>query len=397
MPSPLTLSSEARVVFRSAAGIIPAAELDALCARVTDWPRLFGLAEYQVASLAVWKSLQAAPASLERVPDAFAEGMRRLALVGDLRMQHLARRAQQSVEALSAAGVQSLLLKGAALGALRDPTFRSRPMTDVDLLVRRSDVAKASEALLGAGWKVTENKVYLEMLKDAHHLPHFVDPSLPGMRLELHVALMPDDQPFGITEDSFWASARPAPAPFAGAMVPSPTHLLLHTAVHYAWQHTLVFGGWRTFRAVQLILELPDLDWDAFVAEAKATKSATCAYWTLRLAATLCGISVPPRVLESLEPPTAELLRRPLERHYVALNAPGESTPSPSEKLTRYLWYAALRPRWSGHADPGRYDPEHKWEKAYGTASTETASERYLRHMKNASGWSRYLRETLLG
>jgi len=395
-PRPL-LSPEAKLVFRTAADNVTAAEWATLAGAVMDWPRVLALAEFQLASLPLWRALESSPEAKSLAPADFAESLCHVAVQGDLRMQQLARRAQQTVEALRAAGVATLLLKGAALGALRDPTFGTRPMTDVDLLVRRADATRATDALVAAGWCMTENPVYLEMLQGAHHLPHFVDPTLPGRRLELHVALMPEDQPFGIDEELFWAAAQPAVHPFAGAYVPSPEHLLLHTAVHFAWQHTLAFGAWRTFRAVQIAIALPTLDWDRFIEEASRTKGRSSAYWTLRMSTQLAGIAIPAAVLSALQPPTPEFVLKSLERHYAALNAPGERPSSPSESLTRYLWFAALRPRWSGHGDPGRYDPENRWAKAKGRASTETSAQRYLRHVRQLGAWVRFVRETLLG
>lgn len=391
------LSPEARLVFRTAAADVKADEWRQLVEGVRDWERVFRLADRQVAAMALWRVLKEIPGVTTAVPQDFAEALRRVALVEDLRMQQLARRAQLTVEALNAAKVPVMLLKGAAIGALSDPSFRSRPMTDVDVLVAADNVEQAASAITSAGWSLTENPLLLELLKDAHHLPHFVDPSQPGVRLELHVSLMPHDQPFGITDESFWAAACPAPVPFAGAAVPSPAHMMLHATVHFAWQHMLMFGAWRTFRIVQLVSQLPAFDWEQATTTARAAKAGTTMYWTLRLAQTMCGIEVPAKVMAAVAPPTPERIRGALERHYVALNAPGEGPPIPADKLTRWLWWAALRPKWSGHSDPGRYDPERRWEHALGKVSTETAGQRYWRHLRNAGAWVRFARKTLLG
>jgi hypothetical protein len=268
-------------------------------------------------------------------------------------------------------------------------------MTDIDVLVKREDVERATAAVLAAGWKLTENPVYLEMLKDAHHLPHFVDPALPGMRLELHVMLMPDDQPFGFDEALLWHDARPAPPPFDGALVPSSEHMLLHACVHFAWQHTVAFGAWRTFCVVSAMIAQPDFSWERFTETALAVKAGTTCFWTLRLAQTMAGIPIPERVLARLAPPTPNIVCRALERHFIAQIAPGEGPVSPSVKLTRLLWRMALRPGWSGHANPGRYDPEQKWAKAYGTASTETRTQRWMRHARGIGEWTRFASKTL--
>lgn len=386
------ITPEARLVQRTADPDFGTVECFALLTAVHDWPRLIHLAAREVAPLALWRAVRGLP---ESVPAETLASLQQGAVELDLRMQQLARRAQQTTRALSERGVPCLLLKGAAVGAIIDPTFRARPMTDIDLLVHREDVERASAAVLAAGWKLTENPVYLELLQDAHHLPHFVDPALPGMRLELHVMLMPDDQPFAFDESLLWRDARAAAAPFDGALVPSANHVLLHACVHFAWQHTLTFGAWRTFRVVAAMVRQPDFDADRFANEALAVKAGTSCYWALRLARTMAGITVPERMLARLAPPTPAWVCDALERHFIAQIAPGEGPRSPSVKLTRLLWRMALRPDWSGHENPGRYDPENKWAKAYGTASTETRMQRVFRHLRGIGAWARFARETL--
>jgi hypothetical protein len=380
------------LVQRTADPALGAVEAFALLTAVRDWPRLVQLATREMAPLALWRAIKGMP---ESVPAEALSTLQQGAVQLDLRMQQLARRAQQTTRAFAEAGVPCLLLKGAAVGAIVDPTFRARPMSDIDVLVHRNDVERAKAAVLTAGWNLTDNPVYLEMLQDAHHLPHFVDPTLPGMRLELHVMLMPDDQPFGFDETLLWRDARPAPPPFDGALVPSSEHMLLHACVHFAWQHTVAFGAWRTFRVVSAMLAQPDFNWERFTDTALAVKAGTTCFWTLRLAQTMAGIPVPERVLARLAPPTPDIICRALERHFIAQIAPGEGPVSPSIKLTRLLWRMALRPDWSGHANPGRYDPEQKWAKAYGTASTETRAQRWMRHARGIGEWTRFASKTL--
>lgn len=387
------LSPELRLVFRSADPDASGPELVGLVAAVSDWERVFFLADREVAGASMWRALRSAGAEL---PPAVADALRKRAMISDLAMQHLARRAQETVRLFVERSIPVLLLKGAAVGALADPTFRARPMTDLDLLVHGDDVPRARATVIEAGWPETTDPVLLELLKDAHHLPHFVDPQIPGMRLELHVKLMPHDHPFALSAADLWRDARPAPAPFAGASVPSPEHLLLHGCVHFAWQHTMHFGAWRGFRSIATVVATPAFDWDRFVGEARAAKASTSCYWTLRLASRLGGLRIPSATLDALSPPTAAWLRDALERHFIAGLDPTERAPSPSVKMTRLLWRAALRPHWSGHRDPGRLDPEHRWERARGTRSTETTSARLLRHLRSYHDWWRFVTGTLL-
>ena len=393
MTTTSSLSPELRLVFRSADPRAPGDEILATVAAVREWDRVLFVADREVAAASLWRTLKRAGAEL---PPLVGDALRKRAMISDLAMQQLSRRAQETIRLFGERGIPVLLLKGAAVGALTDPTFRARPMTDLDLLVHRGDVPPARAAVIDARWPETTDPVLLELLQDAHHLPHFVDPQMPGMRLELHVMLMPEDQPFAFGESDLWREARPAPAPFAGASVPSSEHLVLHACVHYAWQHTMQFGAWRSFRSIAAVTSAPGFDWELLVREAKATRAATACYWTLRLADRLAGVRVPDSALAELAPPTAKWLRDAIERHFVALLDPGEGPASPSQQLTRWLWRAALRPQWSGHRSPGRLDPEQRWARARGTLSTESTAARAWRHARSYRDWWRFVVGTLL-
>ncbi len=387
------VSPECRLVFRSADPALDAADWESLARDVQDWDRALGIATKEAAISVLGRGLLSATT----VPPAISDQLKMPVMLRELQMQQLAVRAQRTVTLLAEAGIPVLLLKGAAVGAYADPTFRARPMTDVDLLVHRADVGRARDVIIASGWPETTDPVYLELLQDAHHRPPFVAPEIPGVRLEMHVTVMPDDHSFAWDERDLWRHARPASAPFTGALLPSPEHMVLHACVHFAWQHTLHFGAWRTFRSVALLTRSPGLDWDALVRQAIAAKAQTSCYWTLRLGRRLAGLQVPDPVLARLAPPTPEWARAAVERHVIAAIAPGESPRSPSERATRLLWRVALRPKWSGHRQAGRHDPDQRWTKAYGTASTETAPQRYLRHLRSYRDWWRWVTETLLG
>lgn len=388
------LSPEARLVYRCVDPQVGAEELGGLASQVRDWPRVARMAAREAAVPQLWRGIAGLA---DAMPADVAQYLRANAVLTDLQMQQLSLRVQKTLAALRDAGVGVMLLKGAAIGALHDPTFRSRVMTDVDLLVREDDIARAKAAVIASGWPETTNPVYLELLQDAHHVPPFEDPQLPGLRLELHRHLLPDDHSFAFGEADLWRDARPAPAPFDAALVPSDVHLVLHAAVHYAWQHQMAFGSWRTMRSLALVIRPGGFDWDALAQTATAAKAGTSVYWTLRLLQRLAAVPVPQETLERLAPPTIEPLRAMVERHVLAGAAPGEWPGSPSERLSRTMWRLALRPRWSGHAQPGRHDPEARWAKAYGTASTETRWQQLRRHAGMTRDWWRFVRGTLFG
>lgn len=381
-------------MFRSADTRCGTEEFERLAAAVGDWDRAVTLADAEYASPGLWRALR----SMRALPAPAAEYLRRAAMFSDFRMQQLAMRLQETVAAFAAAGVPVLLLKGAALGAFVDATFRLRPMTDIDLLVRLVDVPRARAALTAAGWRETDDPTLHAMIDAGHHhLAPFLDPRLPGLRVELHVSLFPDDHSFAFDESHLWRDASPAPAPFAGALVPSPEHLLLHACIHFAWQHTMVFGAWRTFRLAGAVILLPGFSWERFAESARSARAATSCYWTLRLARRMCALDVPTDVEARLAPPTPEFVRAALERHFIAALVPGEAPPSPSLGISRLLWRAALRPHWSGHRIADRWDPDLRWARALRGTEPEPLLARVRRHSVRARHWWDFVALTLFG
>lgn len=385
------LSAECRLVFRTADPRCPPAEIAGLVRQVVDWERVVVIAERELATTHLARAL---PAGNESIPPEVFDLLRRRAQVIELRMQYFARRLQQTCATLAARGIPFMLLKGAATGAIVDPTFRLRPMNDGDLLVRQEDTGRASKAIEASGWLASTDEVLRTLLAGAHHLPPFVDPQMPDIRLELHISPLPFNHPFAFDVSMLWRHARPASAPFAGALVPSPEHLLLHAALHFAWQHPMTFGSWRTFRVIALISAMPEFSWERFVSEALGARAVTASYWTLRLSARLSGIDAPGDVLRRLTPPTPNWVLDALERHFIATIAVGESPSSPSVRLNHLLWLAAIRPQWSGHATTRRWDHENLWGQAYGV-STESSWKRFGRHLAGYRRWTGFVMRTL--
>lgn len=392
-PSAATCSAECRLLFRSADPGAPPEEIRALAGAVRDWARVAVIADREMATAGLAEAL--VRAGHDVVPPAVVAHLRAEALMTAFRMQRLAARLRETVGALHAAGVPVLLLKGAAVGALLDPTLRSRPMADLDLLVPESALGTAEAAIARTGWQRSTDPVLSSLLQDAHHRPPFFDPEVRGLRLELHTRMLPAEHSFVFEEDDLWRDALDAPAPLEGARVPSIEHQLLHASTHFAWSHTMRFGAWRTFRSLHLLQRAGVVDWERAAAFSRTSRAGTCCYWTFRLARTLAGMPVPESVLRRLSPPNPASVQDALERHFIAGLAPGEGPECPSVRLENLLWRLALRPRWSGHARAGRWDPTNRWGRAMGIVSDETAGDKVRRHLRGLGRWWAFAARTL--
>jgi hypothetical protein len=212
---------------------------------VSDWERVMAIAERELATAHLARALHEIG---KGVPADTLEDARRKALALELRMQYLARRVQQTCAVLTDRRIPFMLLKGAAAGALIDPTFCWRPMNDADILVGRKTQAapaKPSKRRMvvnpGRGPAQTAGGGH-------HHLPPFLDPRCPGLQVEL--TSLTSSQPSVRSIPGCCGATRPAaPLSCAGSIGGAPA---LHAAVHFAWQHAMTFGACRTFRVVSL-------------------------------------------------------------------------------------------------------------------------------------------------
>jgi len=381
-----SLSPEAQLLLLTAGGEKNDPAIKVLLAKPIDWAKLGWLAEQERATPVLWRRVSANAALPEE-----AQSLHRLAMVSEFRMSHLESRLLSALGTLEAAGTEAVLLKGAALALTVYGSFVARPMSDVDLLVRREDAERARDALTAAGWTASTANTPA-FYEGHHHLPPLIDGMGTKTTLELHTSLFFEGHPFALTSDDIRARAERVTVHGRTVLVPSVHDQLLHLCLHFAWSHMMATGAWRAFRDLDALLRTERVEWKEFTKLAKETRGASACYWTFRLARALAGVQVPAWVERALAPPEPEFALRRLEQHFTYDLLPTENI-SPSLWLTYTMWRAGLRPRWSGH---GRVRP---WDRADELLAAERPgrAQRLLFHLKNARSWSRYARLVLLG
>jgi hypothetical protein len=384
------VTPEARALLLTAGGAQNDPALRALFGRGIDWQRLLWIAEWERATAAVWARLRSL--GVDGIPQEVGASWERLAMVADFRAMWLEERLATTVRALAAAGVDVVLLKGAALVQGPYAGFRERPMGDLDLLVAPERAQEAWDVATRNGW-MWDNVAYpAGRYSLHHHLPPLLDERRTGVRLEIHTSLSVETHPFALQFGEVVAASRTALISGATARVLDSPHQLVHLCVHFAWSHMLQFGSWRMFRDAGALIARGHVDWDAALAVAHRSGASSCCYWTLELASSLANVPVPGEVLDVLRPRRQGWLLRRIQRH-IETHLIVADRLCPSERVRRVMWSLAIAPSQLGHG-PGR-----PWDEDAAPVteapSRRTMANRARYHGERLAQWGRYLRLVL--
>jgi hypothetical protein len=289
--------------------------------------------------------------------------LRDLERAADFRMRYLEQRLRATLDALAAAGVAALLLEGTALGYTSYGSFTDLHLSDIDLMVRPDQLGDAAARLRDCGWQQ----------RGGRDAPSLADTRAPAMDvgLRLHTDVLPAHRPFAVSAADVWRAAEQLESLPRGVLVPSRVDRLLHCCIRFAWTDMFRRSAWRAFRDVTVVVAEREsaMDWPAVVAAARRTGSASCCYWTLRLARRHAELPLSDRVLVELRPAGSPRLSSFVERHLSQQLLPAERV-CPARWIERVMWWAAIRPGASGHGavrperapEPRpRFDPGAWW------------------------------------
>lgn len=140
------------------------------------------------------------------------------------RSESMARHSARALGVLSAAGIPTLVLKGATLAeAWGDSALR--PSSDLDVLVPVKDLAAAFEALRGAGWRPGEISA-----EDAR-LAHAIFLQGEGLDIDLHRHALEEFVGTG-HDDALWDRAIPFQVLHAETRALAHGDRIIHACVH---------------------------------------------------------------------------------------------------------------------------------------------------------------------
>lgn len=218
------------------------------------------------------------------------------------------------VEALHSAGIEPVLLKGAAYVALELPVARGRLFGDVDVLVARDVIERAERAFLLHGWLSSDMDDY-----DQRYYRRWMH-EIPPMRhvrrgtvIDLHHNILPDTARLKPDPAKLLATAHPVPA-LEGVRVLTPIDMFLHSATHLFHEGEFPHGLRDLVDLDGLLTYLSDTQpqfWGQLVARAEELDLVRPLFYALRYCSEILQTPVPVSIgsLLTKAQPASSMLR----------------------------------------------------------------------------------------
>ena len=201
----------------------------------TDWTLLLQLANWHKCT-PLWYVRLREKTLLEKLPGELVEYLAELHAANVERNRVLRGALDEIVAWFGDAGIELMLLKGAAV--LADDLYGdpgARLMSDLDLLVPQQQASDAQELLLAQGYAIcppTEEKIVYRLPTDAnYHLEPLHRPDT-GIVIEIHFKVMSRQSGRALPVERVWQERVAAPGFPDHVYLPAPGWRLLHNALH---------------------------------------------------------------------------------------------------------------------------------------------------------------------
>ena len=216
------------------------ARLRAIVNAGVDWRLVTHMASVQAVMPLVYRYLSS------ELGDALSaeatDGLRRLFYGNSVRNLHLARELVRLMALLERGGVEPLALKGPALAITAYGAVVMRQFTDLDLLVRKSEVARAAEILLGDGYAPLPGYSLGDFDRPgAYEIAMTRAGSLT--EIDLHWRLLPPYFPLTIDGEDLWRRAVRLEIEGGAVRTLAPADHLLYLCAHGAKHGWQALGG----------------------------------------------------------------------------------------------------------------------------------------------------------
>lgn len=266
--------------------------------QAVDWDYLLRLALRQKVLPLLYRHLSASFA--DSAPQSFINRLRDHYYLHAAHNHLLAGELADTLRLFAAHDIQAVPFKGPTLAErlYQDVTLRS--FGDLDILIRRADVSKASALLRREGYQsehsLTPRQEQAFLKIEGEHL--FTHPQRRGP-VDLHWEFVPGYFSLKLDTEALWRRLKPITAGEFETLSLSSEDLLLLLSVHAAKEF------WSCLVWLCDIAELtriePQLDWETLTRRAKAAGARRMLNVSLWLAHELLGAVVPANIIKSFE------------------------------------------------------------------------------------------------
>jgi Uncharacterised nucleotidyltransferase len=223
------------------------------------------------------------------------------------RNQLLMKTGADAIRIFDAAGIPTVVLKGAAITTIQFKDLGVRPMTDFDLLVPRDRAVDAIRALRSS-FRPHDELPDPEARLAVHHSTSFFDPD--DRDLDLHWYSLWQSAP----DDDFWEAAIPIEIAGAASRALCPTDQLLHVLAHGTWWAPGGSPGWVADAITIIGSSAGGVNWERFRERAAARRLSDIVVAPLAYLLERFETDVPPELLADLARAPASTLERAARR-----------------------------------------------------------------------------------
>lgn len=267
----------------------------------SDWDSLIEQSSWHSVMPLLYQSAKALGPGIS-IADSVLQRLREKYLHSALENLRRYRQLSELLRALQSDGIPVIALKGAHLAKVVYGNIALRPMSDIDLLVKKEDLPGVEEKMFGLGYGygpfAFANKSWIaERTGNLAYMP-----AKNGAVVEIHWSIGPTS-PFNIDTEGLWERARPTTINGTPVSVLSPEDLLLHLCLHTSFQNAFVTGLLPFCDIVKTIRHYRDeLDWEEVQRRVSQWDVARPVYLTLNLARELLRAAVPDELLDKIRP-----------------------------------------------------------------------------------------------
>lgn len=196
-------------------------------------------------------------------------------------------------------GIDHILLKGSHLAEKVYANSVLRPMCDIDVLIKKSDLRQACALLQTAGYLSSKSAYCDSELNSNKHIPPLLKAGGLAVELHWHVGAQ---YPVSNLE-SLWGRAQTIKIDGLETKVLSPEDLLLHISIHKGCDDKFI-SSLLALHDIKAVCAA-EIDWDRLFALATSSRewgNTKCLFTTIYLCNKLLDAGLPELFLEKIKP-----------------------------------------------------------------------------------------------